>query len=78
MHGPCLNYVVVMIFVCRVQRYERIAVFVIVKLFVEHGRLTRMPDSQSKEPGIETPLIPFRSLGIFVLSVTPQFTQLYI
>ena len=25
----------------------------------------RMPDSQSREPGFESPLIPFRSLGIF-------------
>ena len=32
-----------------------------------------MPDSQSTE----SPLLPFRSLGIFVLSMTPQFTELY-
>ena len=29
----------------------------------------RMPDSQSSEPGFESPLLPFRRLGIFVLSI---------
>ena len=28
-----------------------------------------MPDSQSSEPGFESPLLPFRRLGIFVLSI---------
>ena len=28
-----------------------------------------MPDSQSREPGFESPLLPFRRLGIFVLSI---------
>ena len=33
---------------------------------VERGSsVGRMPDSQSREPGFESPLIPFRSLGIF-------------
>ena len=36
-----------------------------------------MPDSQSREPGFESPLLPFRSLGIFVRFTTPQSTQLY-
>ena len=36
-----------------------------------------MTDSQSREPGFESPLLRFRSLGIFVLSMTPQSTQLY-
>ena len=35
-----------------------------------------MPDSQSREPWFECPLLPFRSLLIFVLSMTPQLTQL--
>ena len=29
----------------------------------------RMPDSQSSEPSSNPPLLPFRKLGIFVLSV---------
>ena len=29
----------------------------------------RMPDSQSSEPGSNPPLLPFRRLGIFVLSI---------
>ena len=37
----------------------------------------RIPDSQSRESGFESPLLPFRSLGIFVLFTTPQSTQLY-
>ena len=37
----------------------------------------RMPDSQSRQPGFESPLIPFRSLGIFFHFTTPQSTQLY-
>ena len=37
----------------------------------------RMPGSQSREPGLESPLLPFRSSDIFVLSMMPQFTQLY-
>ena len=36
----------------------------------------RMPDSQSREPGFESPLIPMRSLGIFFHFTTPQSTQL--
>ena len=28
-------------------------------------------------PGSNPPLLPFRRLGIFVLSMTPLFTQLY-
>ena len=34
-----------------------------------------MPDSQSSEPGFE---LPFRSLGIFILSTMPQFNYLYL
>ena len=34
----------------------------------------RMPDSQSRKPALEFPLLPFRSLSIFVLSTTPQFS----
>ena len=37
----------------------------------------RMPDSQSRDPGFESPLLPFRSVGIFVRFTTPQSTQLY-
>ena len=37
----------------------------------------RMADSQSTEPGFESSLLPIRSLGNFVLSTMPQFTQLY-
>ena len=36
-----------------------------------------IPDSQSREPGFESALLPIRSLGIFVLSTTPLFIQLY-
>ena len=34
-----------------------------------------MPDSQSREPEFESLLLPFQSLGIFVLSTVPQFIQ---
>ena len=34
-----------------------------------------MPDSQSRDPGFESPLLPFQSLGIFVLSMRPQATK---
>ena len=37
----------------------------------------RMPDSQSREPGFESPLLPFQSLGIFFHFTTPQSTQMY-
>ena len=47
-------------------------------LTVERGSsVGRMPDSQSREPGFESPLLPFRSLGIFFHFTTPQSTQLY-
>ena len=47
-------------------------------IFVERGSsVGRMPDSQSREPGFESPLLPFRSLGIFFHFTTPQSTQLY-
>ena len=37
-----------------------------VSALVERGSsVGRMPDSQSREPGFESPLLPFRSLGIF-------------
>ena len=45
---------------------------------VERGSsVGRMPDSQAREPGFESPLLPFRSLGIFFHFTTPQSTQLY-
>ena len=37
----------------------------------------RMPDSQPRGLGLDSTLLPFRSLGMFVLSTMPQFTQLY-
>ena len=47
-------------------------------ILVERGSsVGRMPDSQSREPGFESPLLPFRSLGIFFHFTTPQSTQLY-
>ena len=47
-------------------------------LVVERGSsVGRMPDSQSREPGFESPLLPFRSLGIFFHFTKPQSTQLY-
>ena len=46
--------------------------------FVERGSsVGRMPDSKSREPGFESPLLPFRSFGIFFHFTTPQSTQLY-
>ena len=45
-----------------------------IRACVDRGR---MPDSQSREPRFKSPLLPFQSLGIFVLSAMPQFTQLY-
>ena len=48
------------------------------RVFVERGSSVGiMPDSQSREPGVESPLLPFRSLGIFFHFTTPQSTQLY-
>ena len=38
---------------------------------VEHGTLNR------GGPGFESALLPFQSLDVFVLSMTPQLTQLY-
>ena len=35
----------------------------------------RTPDSQSRNPWLESPVLPFRSLGIFAISMTPQFGQ---
>ena len=37
----------------------------------------RMPDSQSRKPWFKSHFRPFRSLAIFVLSMTPQVTKLY-
>ena len=48
-----------------------------VRLVERGSSVGRMPDSQSREPGFESPLIPFRSLGIFFHFTTPQSTQLY-
>ena len=46
--------------------------------FVDNGSsVGGMPDSQSREPGFESPLLPFRSLDIFFHFATPQSTQLY-
>ena len=36
----------------------------------------RTPDSQSREPVFQSPLLLFQSLGIFVLTPWPQLTQL--
>ena len=48
------------------------------RTIVERGSsVGRMPDSQSREPGFESPLLPFRSLVIFFHFTTPQSTQLY-
>ena len=45
---------------------------------VERGSsVGRTPVSQSREPGFESPVLPFRSLGIFFHFTTPQSTQLY-
>ena len=45
---------------------------------VERGSsVGRMLDSQSREPGFESPLLPFRSLGIFFHFMMPQLTKLY-
>ena len=50
----------------------------IIDVLLEHdSSVGRMPDSQSREPGFESPLLPFRSLGIFFHFTTPQSTQLY-
>ena len=47
-------------------------------LTMERGSsVGRMPDSKSRESGFESPLLPFRSLGIFFHFTTPQSTQLY-
>ena len=49
-----------------------------VDYLVERGSsVGRTPDSQSREPGFESPVLPFRSLGIFFHFTTPQSTQLY-
>ena len=54
------------------------AIFFLNTAEVERGSsVGRMPDSQSREPGFESPLLPFRSLGIFFHFTTPQSTQLY-
>ena len=47
------------------------------KILERGSSVGRMPDSQSREPGFESPLLPFRSLGIFFHFTTPQSTQLY-
>ena len=59
----------------------------LVCLFIHNNCLTinsgtrqlsgRMPDSQPTDPALESPLLLFQSLGIFVLFMTPQSTQLY-
>ena len=50
----------------------------VVDMYVGRGSsVGRMPDSQSREPGFESPLLPFRSLGIFFHFTTHQSTQLY-
>ena len=35
----------------------------------------RMPDSQSRDPRFESPLLPFQSLGIFVLHDGSDFEE---
>ena len=37
----------------------------------------RTRNRESPGSGLKSPLLPFRSLGIFVLSTKPQFIQLY-
>ena len=37
----------------------------------------RMPDSQSTKPGLESRILPFQTLVIFVLSTMTLLTQLY-
>ena len=45
---------------------------------VELGSSAVVCRTQNREnPGSNAPLLPFRRLGVFVLSSTPQFTQLY-
>ena len=36
-----------------------------------------MPDSRSREHGFESHFLPLRSLAIFVLTTTPQYTYVY-
>ena len=47
-------------------------------LYVERDRsVVECRTRNQGNPGSNLPLLPFRSLGIFVLSMKPQFTQLY-
>ena len=39
--------------------------------------VAHLPDSQARDPRFESTLLPFRSLGNFVLSAMPQFIQLW-
>ena len=41
-----------------------------------HVYIYGVTDSRSREPRFESPLLLFQSLGIFVVSTMPQFTQL--
>ena len=48
------------------------------QLHVECGSSAVECRTRNREsPGSNPPLLPFRNLGIFVLSTTPHFTQLY-
>ena len=51
---------------------------VLIEEFCNEERGSRMLVSQSREPRFESTLLLFRSLGIFVLPMMPQFTELYI
>ena len=44
---------------------------------VERGSSVVVYRTRNREPGFEFPLLPFRSLGIFVLFTAPQSTHLY-
>ena len=51
-----------------------VLIAIISTTYIERGR---MRDSQSRQPGFKSPLLPFQRLGIFVFSTMPQFTRLY-
>ena len=58
--------------------YYLYILFLVTCFIVERGSsVGRTPDSQSRESGFESPVLPFRSLGIFFHFTTPQSTQLY-
>ena len=55
------------------QRYHGVITAIAHRTGVEcGGSEVECRDSQSRGPGFESPLLPFRSLGIFVLFTTHQ------